>query len=379
MASLTEAQVNQIAARVAANLNRRPVPTNGNAPTPALPENHQPNSGKGAFHTVDLAVKAATKAFGQLQDMTLAKRKEIIDSIRAKMRNHAEDLARRAWEETGLGRTDDKILKNQLVIDKTPGTEIIQPKVMTGDRGLTLVEYAPYGVIGAITPCTNPTSTIICNTIGMVAAGNAVVFNVHPTAKKVSVHTVELINEAILEAGGPLNLVSTVSEPTIESAQELMRHPGVRLLVVTGGAAVVKAAMTSGKRAICAGPGNPPVVVDETADIENAAKSIVRGSTDNNMVCVLEKEIIVVESVAFDLISALTRHSAVVLKEYQVAELERVIFTKDNGPRRPAVMNKELIGQSVPTILGKIGIQVGDDIRLAIAPPKITRWSGPNK
>ncbi len=370
MASLTEAQVNQIAARVAANLNWRPKdqPSPIHSPASLTPASTT-SQGKGTFLTVDLAVNAAAKAFAQLSAMTLAKRKDIIDRIRNKMREHAEDLARRAYEETGLGRVDDKILKNKLVIEKTPGPEFIQPKVTTGDRGLTLMEYAPYGVIGAITPCTNPTSTIICNTIGMLAAGNAVVFNVHPTAKKVSVYTVELINEAILEAGGPLNLVSTVSEPTIESAQELMRHPGVRLLVVTGGAAVVKAAMTSGKRAICAGPGNPPVVVDETADIENAAKSIVRGaSTDNNMVCVLEKEIFVVESVAYNLIAALTRHSAVVLKEHQVAELERVIFTKDNGPRRPAVMNKELIGQSVQTILGKIGIQVGDDIRLAIAP-----------
>ncbi len=368
MALLTQEQVEQIAARVAANLNRPeptvvPPPKSAPNPTTGTP------SGKGTFPTVDLAVKAAAKAFTQLGGMTLEKRTEIIDRIRAKMGEHAVKLAQQAYEETGLGRVDDKILKNQLVTEKTPGPEFIKPKVETGDRGLTLMEYAPYGVIGAITPCTNPTSTIICNTIGMVSAGNAVVFNVHPTAKQVSIRTVELINEAILEAGGPLNLVVTVGVPTIESAQELMQHPGVRLLVVTGGEAVVKAAMRSGKRAICAGPGNPPVVVDETADIEKAARDIVRGaSTDNNIVCVLEKEIFVVEKVAFELTSALMRHSAVVLKEHQVAELEKVIFTKTNGPRRPGVINKDLIGKSVQTILGKIGMQVGSDIRLAVAP-----------
>ncbi|MCK4447624.1 MAG: aldehyde dehydrogenase family protein, partial [Candidatus Marinimicrobia bacterium] len=218
----------------------------------------------------------------QLMSMTLEKRNKIIANIRAKMIQHAEDLANRAYEETGLGRREDKILKNQLVIEKTPGTEVLKPTAFSGDGGLTLMELAPYGVIGAITPSTNPTSTIICNTIGMLAAGNAVVFNVHPSAKNVSVYNVELLNQAIIDVGGPQNLVTTVIEPTIESAQELMKHPGVSLLVVTGGSGVVKAAMTSGKRAICAGPGNPPVVVDESADIENAAKCIIQGGSMDN-------------------------------------------------------------------------------------------------
>ncbi|RMF10269.1 MAG: aldehyde dehydrogenase EutE [Candidatus Neomarinimicrobiota bacterium] len=367
MTSLTQAQVESIAARVVANLKARHPSAGTTLPGPARTKD--PVAGPGAFPTVDLAVQAAQKAFQTLQGLTLESRKHIIAAIRAAMTEAAEDLARRAHEETGLGRTEDKVLKNHLVTEKTPGTEFIQPRVVTGDRGLTLTEYAPYGVIGAITPVTNPTSTIICNTIGMVAAGNAVVFNVHPSAKRVSLYTVELINRAIQQAGGPANLVTTVAEPTIESAQELMHHPGVRLLVVTGGAAVVKAAMRSGKRAICAGPGNPPVVVDESADIEKAAASIVRGaSTDNNMVCVLEKEIIAVESIAFTLTSALARHGALILKEHELAALEKVIFAEQRGPRTPAVMNKDYIGKDVQTILATIGIRAERDIRLAVAP-----------
>ena len=193
--------------------------------------------------------------------------------MRAAMRGNAELLATMAQEETGLGRAEDKVKKNLLVIDKTPGPEILQPSAWTGDRGLTLVERAPYGVFGVITPSTNPTSTIINNAIGLVSAGNAAVFNVHPGAKRVSAYQIQLLNRAIVAAGGPPDLLTAPAEPTVESAQALMKHPGIRILLITGGGAVVKLAMTSGKRAICAGPGNPPVVVDETADIDLAGRA----------------------------------------------------------------------------------------------------------
>jgi acyl-CoA reductase-like NAD-dependent aldehyde dehydrogenase len=231
------------------------------------------------------------------------------------------------------------------------------------------MELAPYGVIGAITPVTNPTSTIICNTIGMIAAGNAVVFNVHPSAKNVSLYNIHLINQAIVEAGGPLNLVTSVSEPTIETAQQLMKHPDIRLLVVTGGAGVVKEAMSSGKRAICAGPGNPPVVVDESADIDQAARGIVSGASfDNNIICVDEKEVFVLAAVADQLLAAFTRHQAVVLNSQQISQIEKVIFSEIRGPGKPAVIEKQYIGQNIRVILKKINISVDDKVRLAIAP-----------
>ena len=194
-----------------------------------------------------------------------------------------------AVEETGLGRYLDKIEKNRLVAEKTPGVEALEPKTWTGDDGLTLTEWAPYGVIGSITPCTNPTETILNNGIGMVAAGNAVVFNTHPNAKALSAWFIDLLNGAVEGCGGPSNLFNCVATPTIESAQALMKHPDIRLLVVTGGGGVVKAAMASGKRAIAAGPGNPPVVVDETADIQKAGRDIVFGaSLDNNIICIVK-------------------------------------------------------------------------------------------
>ena len=186
--------------------------------------------------------------------MSLEGRQKIIASIRESMLEHAEELARHAQRETGLGRVEHKVIKNRLVTRKTSGTEVLTPHAVTGDNGLTLTEYAPYGVIGAITPTTNPTSTIICNTIAMLSAGNSIVFNVHPNARECSMANVRLLHRAIIRGGGPANLVTAVAEPTIESAQALMTHKGVRLLAVTGGSGVVRQAMTSGKRAICAAP-----------------------------------------------------------------------------------------------------------------------------
>ena len=363
MTPLSNEQIESIAARIAGMIDGKAIPAVKEVDSAAVA------LGEGIFQDIDLAVNAAREAHLKLMDQTLELRNTIIAKIRAEMLTHAEDLARWAWEETGLGRVEDKIQKNRLVAEKTPGTEILKPTAYTGDRGLTLMELAPYGVIGTITPVTNPTSTIICNSIGMLAAGNAVVFNVHPSAKNVSIYNIQLLNKVIVEAGGPANLVTAIAEPTVESAQELMHHPGVRLLVVTGGAGVVKAAMTSGKRAICAGPGNPPVVVDESADIEAAARDIVRGaSLDNNIICVDEKEVFVVDSVADKLLEAFSRNNAVVLNPEQISQLEKVIFSETNGPGKPAKMEKSLIGKNASTILSKIDMQVADDVRLVILP-----------
>ncbi len=251
------------------------------------------------FGSVDEAVSAARLAFKQLNDMPLELREQMIAHIRRTIRENAQLLAYEAWQETGMGRYEDKIQKNLLNANKAPGTEILNPQAWTGDGGMTLVEYAPYGVIGSMIPSTNPTSTVICNAINMIAVGNAVVFNAHPSARSSSNRTISLIDQAIREAGGPDNLVVGLAQPTIETAQEVMQHRDVNLLTVTGGIGVVRAAMQSGKRAVCAGPGNPPVVVDETADLEQAGVDIVRGgSFDNNIICIDEKEVFAVDSIA---------------------------------------------------------------------------------
>ncbi len=353
--------------RAAAGLAPKGTPVGGYVAAPVGPPTAA-IMGDGVFATVDECVMAATIAFRHLSEATLAKRQEIIAAIRGSMLKHGDDLAELAWKETGLGRLEHKKIKNRLVTEKTPGPEVLKPETTTGDNGLTLMEWAPFGVIGAITPTTNPTSTVICNTIGMVSAGNSVVFNVHPGAAQCSMETVRLLNRAITSVGGPQNLVTAVSRPTIESAGELMHHPGINVLTVTGGPGVVAAAMKSGKRAISAGPGNPPVVVDETADIEKAARDIVHGAGfDNNIICVDEKEVFVVESVADALIAAMRREGSYLVDQAELRRLEKEIFLENRGPRAHGVINKEWVGKDAGLILAAIGVSKVPEAKLIIA------------
>jgi len=364
MTRLSDREIDEIARRIAADIARG---------VPAGPDAGSPGGAAatgqelGVFSSVSDAVRAATTAQGQFAALKLAHRRLILEAMRQAMRENESVLARAAHEETGLGRYEDKVVKNRLVTDRTPGLEDLTPTATTGDNGLTLVEPAPFGVIGAITPVTNPTSTIICNSIGMLAAGNAVVFNVHPYAKNCCMQTIALLNKAITGAGGPPNVITGVANPTIESAQELMKHPGIRLVVVTGGGEVVKVAMTSGKRAICAGPGNPPAVVDETADIDKAARDIVLGaSTDNNIICTDEKETIAVSTIADALIASMGHQGAIVLPRERLSELEKVVFEEMRGPRQRAKIDKSLVGKNASVILGRMGMTVPDSVRLVV-------------
>ncbi len=380
--SIDERRIAQIVERVVADLRPElhpvrvqpsdqaeaatPPKAAGQSPTPV------PGGGagelEGVFEDIDAAIAAASAAQLRLSNLPLERRNVLIASMRQAATEHAPVLARAAWQETGMGRYEDKLAKNLLVAERTPGTEALQALAWTGDKGLTLVERAPYGVIGAITPSTNPTSTIICNAIGMVAAGNSAVFNAHPGAKRCSALTVHVLNQAIRRAGGPPNLITCPEEPTIESAQYLMRHPDIRLLVVTGGPGVVREAMGSGKKAICAGPGNPPVVVDETADLEQAARDIVKGASfDNNVVCILEKEIIAVDTIADRLKANMLQRGAVEISPWQLNRLMKVILAEDHGPGRHGVVNKAYVGKSPRSILQEIGMSVDEGVRLVVA------------
>lgn len=316
----------------------------------------------GIFDELDGAVEAASRAQAEWVKQTLEQRAAVIAAMRKAALDNLDALAMRAVAETGLGRVEDKVAKNRLAATKTPGIEILRPAhVQSGDDGLTLEEYAPFGVIGSVTPTTNPTETIINNGISIIAGGNSVVFNCHPSAKGVSVWCTQLLNEAIVGAGGPANLLAAVANPTIESAQALMKHAGIRLLVVTGGPAVVKQAMGSGKKVIAAGPGNPPVVVDDTADLNRAARGIIKGaSIDNNILCTAEKEVIVVDEVADALKKKLVEAGCIEVKGRDVARLEKIVCDA-HGP------NKKFVGKDASVILREIGAAASSECRLAIA------------
>ena len=319
-----------------------------------------------AFKDADSAAQVALRAQHALVSTTVEARKKMIEAMREVSVRNALLLSRMAVKETGLGRVEDKVKKNLLVAQKTPGVEDLTPTSWTGDRGLTLTEWAPYGVIASVTPSTNPSETVINNSIGMIAAGNSVVFCPHPSAKETTLATVELLNDAIASVSGIENLLASFEEPSIELAQDLMKHRGIDLLVVTGGPAVVKAAMNCGKKVIAAGPGNPPVVVDETADIEKAGKDIFDGaSLDNNIVCISEKEIIAVEAISGELKQALVKAGSVELESGLASELASLLLKENRGPARPSVTERGFVGKSVSTILAEVGLKVPEETRLA--------------
>ncbi len=317
-----------------------------------------PSEKHGVFKTMEQAIEAAKESQQIVKKMTMDEREKVISVIRKKIIENAEILARMGVEETGMGNVGDKILKHGLVAEKTPGTEDITTTAWSGDKGLTLIEMGPFGVIGAITPCTNPSETVLCNTIGMFAGGNTVVFNPHPAAIKTSIYAVNLLNEASLEAGGPDNIACTVEHPTLETSNIMMKHKDIHLIAATGGPGVVTAVLSSGKRGIGAGAGNPPALVDETADIRKAAQDIVNGCVfDNNLPCIAEKEIVAVSSIADELM------------HYMVTEQGCYLASKEEQDALTAVvlaggkLNRKCVGRDAKTLLSMIGVEVSNDIR----------------
>ena len=319
----------------------------------------------GVFSSVDASVTAAIRAQEALVGMTLEQRGKIIEVIRKLSRERAEDFSRRTLEETGMGRLEDKIQKHRVAADATPGIEDLEANSWTGDHGLTVVEMAPYGVVGAITPSTHPVPTMINNAICIIAAGNSVVFNAHPSAKNVSMYAVRLLNQVIESEGGPANLITTIAEPTLDTVNELFTHKGIRILLVTGGPGVAKAALASPKKAIVAGPGNPPAVVDETADLMKAARGIIDGgSFDNNILCIGEKQVFVVDSVADELKSNMIEYGAHELNSEQIKKLTEVAFKA--GPDGEPAVNRDLVGKSACVLAEHIGLKVSESLRMLI-------------
>lgn len=323
----------------------------------------------GIYSDMNDAIAAVQEAYLTVRAMSVEQREAIITEIRRLTKAEAQIMAEIGVAETGMGRVEHKRLKHILVAEKTPGTEDIVSNARTGDNGLTLIEMAPFGVVGSITPSTNPSETVICNSIGMIAAGNGVVFNPHPNAIATSNYAVDLINRASKAAGGPEVLVCSMVKPTLETASVMQSHPLVRLLVCTGGPGVVRAVLSSGKKAIGAGAGNPPVIVDDTADIAKAGKDIIDGCTfDNNLPCIAEKEVFAFRNIADELISNMLKNGAYMINAEQADKLASIVLVdvKDKKGNMRKIVNRECVGRDAKVLLAKIGINVSDDIRCII-------------
>src|SRR5579885_746337 len=309
------------------------------------------------------AAAAAVEAQREFERRGLDDRRRAVQCVRDICAKQADALGREELEETQIGRLEHKIEKLKVVADRIPGVEFLKTEAWSGGNGIALLDYAPFGVIGVITPVTHSLPTLAGNAISMLAAGNALVCNPHPSGARIACRGTQLFNQAIAKAIGIENLITIVASPTLESAQAIFDHRDIRLLCVTGGPAVGRAALRSPKRAIVAGPGNPPVVVDETADLDNAARSIVEGAAyDNNLLCIGEKEVFAVAAIFDELCDQMTRHKAVRLDAGQIAALTKAAFVQNDKGHK--VVNKDLIGKDAAVLAEYAGVKVPADTEL---------------
>jgi aldehyde dehydrogenase len=341
---LDEAALKQVVADVLSQLNQGKSAVAPTAPAPPKPASQAPKPAPsrscgsartggqdGAFSCAREASEAAHKAYLHLTEGGMAARRKVVNIVKTLCKSHAREWGKKELDETKIGRYDHKIEKLE-ILESIPGVEWIHPLGMSGDHGISMEEQAPFGVIGAITPSTHSVPTLACNIINMVAAGNTVVINPHPSAAKCAVEAVKVFNRAFTRETGIRNIATIVEAPTLESFAAIAGSEAVKLLCITGGPAVVKAALKSGKRAICAGPGNPPVVVDETVDLNRVARDIIQGAAyDNNLLCIGEKEVFVLDSVADALLQAFDAAGATRLNESQVAALTDAAFNLEPG------------------------------------------------
>lgn len=316
----------------------------------------------GVFRSVNDAVAVAQGAYTQYSRLTLNERQEVIDAIKEELLPLVNVIAEMTAEETGMGNVEDKVKKLLLAIRKTPGVEDLITEVKTGDSGMTLYELSSYGVVCAVHPCTNPCATLINNTIGLLAAGNAVVHVPHPRAIKVSQFVTEMINVAIRDTCGIDNLVVTLGDTSMAVTRELMTHPDISMVVTTGGSGVLREALASGKKVIGAGPGNPTAIVDETADLKQAARDIVEGASfDNNVMCISEKSIVVVAAAADEFVEELKKNNVYYIhNEEEMLKLTSVTVTQDMG------INKAFEGKSANEILKAAKIPCSETVRLIV-------------
>ena len=330
------------------------------------PQAHAASAGApsrdGVFSTVDEAAEAAFEAQKQVAAMSLEERGRMIDIVRRICMDRREELGRMELEETKVGRLDHKVLKltNMRYVLGVEAMRGGGSSARSDNTGLCIIERAPWGVIGMMLPVTHSVPTMVANAINILAAGNTAVFGPHPSGAKVAQYALQLFNREFEKECGVRNALTTIREPSIEAAEQIFNHPKIALLCVTGGPMVVKAASKSGKRVIAAGPGNPPVVVDETADLDRAARCIIEGAAfDNNLLCIGEKEIFVVSSVADKFIEAMRRAGAYQLDRAAIEKLTNAAFTFEGGGGgcARAHVKKEFVGKDVAVLAAAAGVR----------------------
>ncbi len=368
--SVNEAVIRDVVAEVLGRLGKSaPAAATSAAPDNAAKPARSLGAGRhfGVFQDANEACEAAAAAFHQFSEQGVAARRRVEVIVKTMAAANAETWGKIELDETKIGRLDHKIEKLK-IINLVPGVDWLHPDAYSGDHGIALEEFTPFGVVGAVTPSTHSIPTLSGNVVNIAAAGNAMVFNAHPSASRCAAMAVRAYNEAIHRDLGIENLICIIEQPSFDSFKAMCANEHVRLLCVTGGPGVVKAAMQTGKRAICAGPGNPPVLVCEDAEMDRAARSVIRGGAyDNNLLCIGEKEVFVIDTVADAFMTALERNGAVRLNASQLDALTKAAFTfkpGEGGGCPHASVNKDFIGKDAPVLARAAGANVGPKTEL---------------
>jgi len=315
---------------------------------------------------IDAMVENANRALEEFMEMTQEQVDSIVKAMTLEGIDHHMRLAKLAVEETKRGVYEDKIIKNLFATEyiynsirhqKTVG--VIRENDLEG-----YVEIAePVGVIAGITPVTNPTSTTMFKSLISMKTRNPIIFAFHPSAQRCSSEAARVMRDAAIKAGAPKHCIQWIERPSLEATQYLMTHPGVSLILATGGAGMVKAAYSSGKPALGVGPGNVPCYIEKTADIKRAITDLILSKTfDNGMICASEQAVILDEDIAQQAIDYMKENGCYFLTPEEIKKLEAVAIDNKKGMMNPAV-----VGQSAYTIAQMADIEVPQDTKILVA------------
>src|SRR3989441_3602625 len=310
--------------------------------------------------------RRAKQAWLELAEFSQERIDAVVDAMAASATPQAEAFARLAVEETGYGVVEDKIQKNLFSSEKV--YQFIRPMKTVGviarheDR--RVVEIAePFGVVAAVVPSTNPTSTAIYKILISIKARCSVVLSPHPSAVRCITRVAEVMDEAARQAAAPAGAVNWMTTVTLEGTQELMRHRDVAVILATGGMGLVRAAYSAGKPAYGVGPGNAPAYIERTAHLKKAVRDVVTGKTfDNGVLCSSENSVVIDEAIAEDVKREFVANGAYFMNKAEMEAVARVLVTPQRLP------NPALVGKPAPYIADKAGLTVPSDTRVLMAP-----------
>ncbi|MDY5305137.1 acetaldehyde dehydrogenase (acetylating) [Fusobacterium gastrosuis] len=318
-------------------------------------------------------IKAAKEAQKEFATFSQERIDRVVEAISMEVRKHSERLAKMANEETGFGKWQDKIIKNKFASEFL--YDYIKDMKTVGilNQTETLMEVGvPMGVVAALIPSTNPTSTAIYKVLISLKAGNGVVVSPHPNAKNCTIEAVKIMQKAAYAAGAPEGLVGVIEIPSMEGTNALMKSEDTAIILATGGEAMVRAAYSSGRPAIGVGPGNGPAYIEKSANVKEAVRKIMESKTfDNGVICASEQSVIVEPSNKEAVIDEFKRQGGYFLSKEESDRLGRFLL-RANG-----TMNPQIVGKDAQTLAKMVGLQIPESVKVLISEQNTVSHTNP--